>query len=375
MLVALSTTLLVVILPVILVLAPSASVAQSTKWCECTEYVASRFGLSGYPHAGDWDNGYLARNGFHQINSPQNGAIVVLNPNTAGAFGLGHVGVVESYATVGNSLRLNIRGTNQPGAKVGNEYGCNNVTIWSNNTNVISNSGVTYWASNTEPYQKDIGIGANGSTWVTGFASTPGGYGVYNWDGARWIKVEGGAVGVSVQPDGIPWVVNDAGEIFRRVSNSWERIPGCAKDIGMGANGSTWVIGCDSTPGGYGIHNWNGADWIKPDGGAVRISVQPDGTPWVVNNAGEIFRRVNNSWERIPGCAKDIGIGANGSTWVIGCDSTPGGYGIHNWNGADWIKPDGGAVRISVQPDGVPWIVNDAGEIFRRVNNSWQRMQ
>ena len=139
------TTVLIFILPVISVLTTSATVAQSTRWCQCTEYVASRFGLSGYPNAGDWDNGYLAGKGFRQINYPQNGAIVVLNPNTAGAFGLGHIGIVEQYTTTTNSLKLNIRGTNQPGANVANEFGCNNVTIWSNNTNVANNSGVTYW--------------------------------------------------------------------------------------------------------------------------------------------------------------------------------------------------------------------------------------
>ncbi|MEW6495131.1 MAG: CHAP domain-containing protein [Cyanobacteriota bacterium] len=154
--VALITTLLVVILPVILALAPSASVAQSAKWCQCTNYVANRFGLRGYPNAGDWDNGYLARNGFHQINSPQNGAIVVLNPGVAGADRTyGHVGVVDQYTTAGNSLKINIGGTNQPGAKVANEYGCNNVTIWSNATNVINQLGVTYWVRN-QPIDNQI---------------------------------------------------------------------------------------------------------------------------------------------------------------------------------------------------------------------------
>jgi surface antigen len=141
--VALSTTILVIILPLFFSLTPSVSIAQST--CQCTDYVASRFGLTRYPDARDWDNGYLREKGFRQINSPENGAIVVLNPNVAGAFELGHVGVVEQYTTTGNSLKLNIRGTNQPGVRVSNEYGCNNVTIWSNNTNVINNPGVTYW--------------------------------------------------------------------------------------------------------------------------------------------------------------------------------------------------------------------------------------
>lgn len=144
LLVALISTLLVIGFPIVFSFTPSISLAQNARWCECTDYVASRFGLNGYPNAGQWDDGYLVNNGFRQISFPQNGAIVVLDPNTAGAFNAGHVGIVEQYTTTGNLLKINIRGTNQPGSKV-TEYGCNNVSIWANNTDVINNPGVTYW--------------------------------------------------------------------------------------------------------------------------------------------------------------------------------------------------------------------------------------
>ena len=147
----------------------------------------------------------------------------------------------------------------------------------------------------------------------------------------------------------IPWVVNDAGNIYSRIGNSWRRLPGLAKDIGVGADGTVWVIGHDRGPGGYGIHRWNGSNWNKIDGGAVRIAVAPDGSPWVVNDAGNIYSRTGNSWQQLPGLAKDIGIGADGTVWVIGHDRGPGGYGIHRWNGSNWNKVDGGALEISVR--------------------------
>jgi surface antigen len=193
LLVALITTLLVITLPVVFALTPSVSVAQSTRWCQCTDYVANRFGLSGYPNAGDWDNGYLAGKGFRQINSPQNGAIVVLNPNTAGAFGVGHVGVVEQYTTTGNSLKLNIRGTNQPGATVPNEFGCNNVTIWSNSTNVINNPGVTYWVRNRQvslrTFEQNKYFGAEGGGGSTVYANRDA---VGPWEITKIIDLNGG---------------------------------------------------------------------------------------------------------------------------------------------------------------------------------------
>ena len=45
------------------------------------------------------------------------------------------------------------------------------------------------------------------------------------------------------------------------------------------------------------------------------------GNPWVVNGINQIFRRSNGTWLRIPGRAQDIGIGADGSVWIIGAQA------------------------------------------------------
>ncbi|WP_235436639.1 tectonin domain-containing protein, partial [Pseudarthrobacter siccitolerans] len=111
---------------------------------------------------------------------------------------------------------------------------------------------------------------------------------------------------------------------------------------------------------------WTGNGWQGIDGGAERIAVDNQGLPWVVNNAGKIFRREGNLWIGLPGSARDIGVGANGTAWVIGTDPTPGGHGIHYWTGNGWQGIDGGAERIAVDNQGLPWVVNNAGKIFRR---------
>jgi hypothetical protein len=64
-------------------------------------------------------------------------------------------------------------------------------------------------------------------------------------------------------------------------------------------------------------------------------------------------------WEQVPGSAQDIGVGADGEEWVIGRDQ-----GIYRWNGRDWDEVEGAAGRIAVGPEG-PWVVNQAGAIFR----------
>jgi hypothetical protein len=147
--------------------------------------------------------------------------------------------------------------------------------------------------------------------------------------------------------------------------------PGRGTNIGVGANGSVWVVGTNPVAGGYGIYRWNTAWWTPVPGGALRMAVDPSGNPWVVNSAGQIYHWVGNGWVLYPGAAIDIGVGANGSVWVIGTNPVAGGYGIYYWNGGGWTPVPGGALRIAVDPNGNPWVVNSAGKIYHWVGNGW----
>jgi Tectonin domain len=173
-----------------------------------------------------------------------------------------------------------------------------------------------------------------------------------------------------------PPQIVQAGEPIKTIS--WEQLPGRAKDISVGADGSVWVIGTNpvGTARDFGIYEWDGSNWAGVDGGAVRIAVGPNGVPWVVNSAGQIFRRKGGAWKQLPGKAKDIGVGADGSVWVIGTNpvGTARDFGIYEWDGSNWAGVDGGAVRIAVGPNGVPWVVNSAGQIFRRKDGAWKQL-
>ena len=154
---------------------------------------------------------------------------------------------------------------------------------------------------------------------------------------------------------------------------SWKMQTGAANDIGASA-GATYVIGTTAESGGYGIYKWTGSDWTKISGGAIRVDVENNGNPWIINSVGQIFKRNGNSWTLLPGKAKDIGIGAEGSVYIIGTTAEDGGYGIYKWNGSDWTKLNGAAVRVTVDNTGTPWIVNSVGQIFKRNGNSWQQL-
>ena len=157
-------------------------------------------------------------------------------------------------------------------------------------------------------------------------------------------------------------------------AQQWHPMPGLARGIGVGARGDVWVIGVDQVPGGSSIYRWTGSDWQIVAGGAVRIAVDPQGYPWVVNSAGQILRLTPGGWEALPGLASDIGIGADGTVWVVGVTPTAGGFTIHRWNGHDWELLPGGAVRIEVDPGGNPWVVNDRGDVARYYRGAWTPM-
>ena len=112
--------------------------------CQCTDYVANRFGLSGYPNAGDWNDGYLQRNGFVSV-QPQPGAIAVMERTFPGSNPTyGHVGVVESIS----NGKVSLRGANQyVGSSLINEAGCSNVRITSFGANVNGNP-ISFWMRN-----------------------------------------------------------------------------------------------------------------------------------------------------------------------------------------------------------------------------------
>ncbi len=153
-------------------------------------------------------------------------------------------------------------------------------------------------------------------------------------------------------------------------AQSWSLVSGIsARDIAVGKNGIAWAIGTNSA-----IYWWNGSSWITEQGGASRITVDPDGSAWVVNAGGQIFKYNfnNKNWDLKSGTATDIAVGVNGTVWIIGTNSVGGGYGIYKWDGSSWTNIPGGAVRIAVDPSGNAWIVNNSGNIYRYNGSSFE---
>ena len=167
--------------------------------------------------------------------------------------------------------------------------------------------------------------------------------------------------------------------------DNYVQTPGAAKDIGAGTDGSVWVIGTVVAPGGFTIHKWNGTGWDLDSNGAssaVRISVSPDGTPWVANSGGFVYHKSSNSpfsgvWQLVSGISASDIAGMGSTAYAVSTTATTGGFTIYYFDGGQWVLDNNGAVggvRIAVDNFGVPWIVQSSGAILLRYEGGWTSM-
>lgn len=214
---------------------------------------------------------------------------------------------------------------------------------------------------------RDIGVGYNGMVWHLGWASVPGGHPIYRRMGSDWERMDvgSGAVRLDVDAFGNAWCVNSNGLISRWDGSKWQSIGGQGRDIGIGVNGTVWLIGWDAVPGGYSIHRWTGSYWQQMPGGALVIDVDPQGNAWIANDQGYISKWNGTSWVTVTGQARDITIGATGVAWCVGWGDQPGGSFVYKWANNQWQQLNGGMQYISAGGNGEVWATNSGGALFR----------
>jgi hypothetical protein len=143
---------------------------------------------------------------------------------------------------------------------------------------------------------RDVAVGGDDSVWIIGDDSRTGGFGVYQRTSTGWNDVGGAAVRIAVDKAGMPWVVNEDGNIYRfnTVSRVWEQKSGAATAIFAGpVSGSVWMLGRDSVGGGFPIYQWNSGSnrWDAYGNlGAVEMA-EAAGTPWMVQSDGSIYAK------------------------------------------------------------------------------------
>jgi hypothetical protein len=262
---------------------------------------------------------------------------------------------------------------------------------------------------------RDIGVGEDGSVWMISSEPWGSGYRVYKWDPnanpPQWDPSDGGAVRVSVDRLGRPWVTDQFGQIFRHTTNTttsgeWDLLPGAAQDIAVGALGDVWVIGWCGGVADCAIFKWNEAefnwDHDHANGAAVRIAVNAGGAPWVLNSALNFYRYTTRVgcgdacqtsdpnagvWDRMPGLSQDLGIGPGPGTYVWSIGKLNSGLvSLEVWDEQTGFSGTSGAApsestwtsntkpcsfdtnsAVAVGPRGQPYIVCDNGLVVTSI--------
>jgi hypothetical protein len=169
-------------------------------------------------------------------------------------------------------------------------------------------------------------------------------------------------------------------------------------DIGVGADGTVWVIAGDPASGNVinnnklttlttrrvGISrrekdgNWTlVAEMPHPPGagGAWRIAVDPSGNAWIVTSTQQIFRYDGSGFKPVVAALKprDIGIGADGTIWTT---SEQEGARVSTDKGESWKNNDSGkATNVAVEnPGTIAWLVNSIKALYHWNGSTWLRI-
>ena len=229
---------------------------------------------------------------------------------------------------------------------------------------------------------REISIGFDGSVFAlstTSNGTAPSGvknYTIHRWNESRkdWDNIAGQAYKIAVAPDGVPWVVTAQGGIWRWSSKStpnFVQLPGGASDIGIGADGSVYVVGGTPANGNFNnkIYKWTGSSWSETTGAGMIVAVDKWGVAWALTAEGQMYS-LSPSVLGPPAFgggfkAMHFAIGADGKGGVAVAWANPGDGNVYRWEGKSWTPLSRNAVRVAVAPDGGPWFVNAQGSVFR----------
>jgi hypothetical protein len=244
--------------------------------------------------------------------------------------------------------------------------------------------------SHTTITAAEIAIGANRSVFII----DKNGY-VYKWTGYSWKGYSnsgaGAAVKIAVAPDGNPWIVNSAAQVFRwdpKKTPSWVSVSGDYPSfIVFAANGCMYSLGTESPQPkvstiwwGFGIISKPLTTWTNVF--AVRAGAECDSTVWLLDNTNKIYRGNRASLTTMPGQAKEIAVSTKNDVFVVGGSTGQ----LYKWNPAinNWGDGKGGTgafssvkpLKIAVEPDGTPWYIDSSNKVYRWAwaSTSWVQL-
>jgi hypothetical protein len=220
-----------------------------------------------------------------------------------------------------------------------------------------------------------VSVGADGAAWCSDSLGN-----LYRFDGTWKRDPSARAAEVAVGNGHVVWCRNNQGYAFKRQqgsggSGTWNKDPQArmVRTISVGTDETVWVGNI------YGhLFKRDGGEWKRnPSAVALEVAVGGMNHVWCRNADGHIFRLnstgYNGSWTQDPvaSMVTSIGVGFDGTVWVANSVGQ-----LWKKEGNEWKRnPDGVAVQVSVGGANHVWCVNNAGQLFKlngqAYNSSW----
>ncbi|MEQ8506233.1 MAG: hypothetical protein RIB80_12985 [Rhodospirillales bacterium] len=176
----------------------------------------------------------------------------------------------------------------------------------------------------------------------------------------RWARMSGTFVRISAAEGNRPWALRSDGIVMRFNGLWWEPKGEGVTDVAGDAAGNVMVARTDGA-----LYRWEplSSSWRRFPGRAQRLALDGNGSPWVIDPDGDIYRYADAAWQRLPGRGRDIAVGGDGTAVIVDGDGA-----LRNWNpqsGAwELALSRGDVIGGAVTPTGAPWALLDDGRIF-----------
>ena len=150
-------------------------------------------------------------------------------------------------------------------------------------------------------------------------------------------------------------------------SKTWKLLIGSdARDMAVDSDGTYYMVNKIGV-----IYKYKGNDWEKLNGSDGLAISANGGQVFMVNTAGYIYQRVNNAWKKLPGSdAVDIAVATDGNVFMVNSHGK-----IYNYHASvGWKQIAGSDGSRIATGHGEIWMVNTVGKIYRMAGAGWVQM-
>jgi kumamolisin len=159
------------------------------------------------------------------------------------------------------------------------------------------------------------------------------------------------------------------------VGLDWAWLPGLAREVVEGIDGSLWALGIVETAGQRQLFRATPFGWAAVPGAfGCTLAVGRNGKPWLASTDGTIHFFDGYGWRTHPGRAAAIAVAADGMPWIVAHTKEHGNGAVQHWTGSAFADSGIVAQRIKTDATGVLLAVTADGAGLRLAGTAWRRI-